>query len=267
MTDLGAQSLQTSLALGTVNIDPALEVAQSSLALVVGQTLSSGTLGRDPHTALLGRGHASEPQRAGAVDLLVDDLTQSVGATGALLLAGVDTLEVDADFVRWTVLVVSAAHTADSVAADLAGGTLLAGDAGDHTHVVAALLAHQAVRGASAGEPAGARLAGAATHTVGVSLAALAVPDAGPLVQRAGDEAGQTLALRLSVPDVALRVWSTGIITNVLTATTHANTFIRAVTIPTGAASLRETPSLVWVAHLTLWTQTTEPGCCGSAVS
>lgn len=99
VADLGTQSSQTSLSLGTVHIDPALQVAQASLALVISQTFSSRTLGRDPHTALLGRGNSSEPLWAGAVHLLVDDLTESVGSTGPLLLAGVDTLEVDADLV------------------------------------------------------------------------------------------------------------------------------------------------------------------------
>ena len=54
VADLGTQSVQTSLSLGTVNIDLTLEVAQSSLALVLVQALPSGTLGGDPDTALLG---------------------------------------------------------------------------------------------------------------------------------------------------------------------------------------------------------------------
>ena len=99
VADLGTQSSQTSLSLGTVHIDPALQVAQTSLALVISQTFSSRTLGRDPHTALLGRGNSSEPLWTGAVHLLVDDVAESIGATGSLLLAGVDTLEVDADLV------------------------------------------------------------------------------------------------------------------------------------------------------------------------
>ena len=43
VADLGAQAAQAALTLGTVNIDRALEVAQTSLALVASQTLCSGT--------------------------------------------------------------------------------------------------------------------------------------------------------------------------------------------------------------------------------
>ena len=99
VTHLGTQSSQATFTLGTVNIDGALEVAQTSLALVASQTFFCRTFGGNPHTALLGRGNSSEPLRTGTVHLLVDDVTESVGATGSLLLAGVDTLEVDADLV------------------------------------------------------------------------------------------------------------------------------------------------------------------------
>ena len=43
VTDLGTEAAQAALTLGTVNIDPALEVAQTSLALVASQTLFSRT--------------------------------------------------------------------------------------------------------------------------------------------------------------------------------------------------------------------------------
>ena len=99
VTDLGTETAQTTFTLGTVHIDGALEVTQTSLALVAGQAVFSGTFGGDPDTALLGRGNSSEPLRTGAVHLLVDDVAESIGATGSLLLAGVDTLEVDADLV------------------------------------------------------------------------------------------------------------------------------------------------------------------------
>jgi hypothetical protein len=99
VTDLGTEAAQTTFTLGTVNIDRALEVAQTSLALVAGQTVASRTFRWDPDTALLGRGNSSEPLGTGTVHLLVDDVTQSIGSTGSLLLAGVDTLEVDADLV------------------------------------------------------------------------------------------------------------------------------------------------------------------------
>ena len=131
---------------------------------------------------------------------------------------------------------------------------------------MAALLPHQAVRGSSAGEPAGAGLAGAAAHTVIVCPTLLAVPDTGPLVQGTRYEARQTLALRLSASDGALSVGTAGVVTNVLTPTTHTDTLVRAVPVPSWAAPFRETPGLVRVAHLTLWAQTTEPGSRGSAV-
>ena len=131
---------------------------------------------------------------------------------------------------------------------------------------MAALLPHQAVRGPSAGEPAGAGLAGAAAHTVIVRLTLLTVPDTGPLVQGTWYEARQTLALSLSASDGALSVGTAGVVTNVLTPTTHTDTLVWAVPVPSGAAPFRETPGLVRVAHLTLWAQTTEPGSCGSAV-
>lgn len=99
VTDLGTEAAQTTFTFGTVNIDRALEVTQTSLALVAGLTVFSRTFRWDPDTALLGRGNSSEPLGTGTVHLLVDDVTESIGSTGALLLAGVDTLEVDADLV------------------------------------------------------------------------------------------------------------------------------------------------------------------------
>ena len=265
MTDLGTQTAQAALTLGTVNVDRALEVAETSLTLVVGQTVSCRALGGDPHTALLGGGNSSKPLWAGAVHLLVDDVAESVGSAGSLLLAGVDTLEVDADLVTGAVLVVSAPDTAHPVAAHLAGWALLAGDAGDEAHLLAALLPHQAVRLAPAGEPAGPALAGGAALAVAVSPAALAVSDAGPLVQGAGDEALQALTDGLSVPDVALGVWTAGIKADVLAAPADTETFVRAVTVSSWAASLGETASLVGVSHLTLRTETAEPCGCGPA--
>ena len=141
----------------------------------------------------------------------------------------------------------------------------MAGDTGDHTHVLTALLSHQTVRLTSAGITAGTGLTGAATLAVVIRATTLAVPDTGPLVQGAGDEALQTLALRLSVPDLTLSVGTAGIKTNVLAPPVNTETFIRAVTISTRAASFRETPGLVGVAHLTLRTETTEPGGGGPA--
>ena len=61
------------------------------------------------------------------------------------MLTRIDALEVDADLITGTVLVVSTSHTADPSTADLAGWALLGGDTGDHTHAVTALLAHQTV--------------------------------------------------------------------------------------------------------------------------
>ena len=44
MADLGTEPAQAPLTLGAVNIDLALEVAQTALALVASQTLLSRTL-------------------------------------------------------------------------------------------------------------------------------------------------------------------------------------------------------------------------------
>ena len=134
--------------------------------------------------------HSGKPLGTCALHILVGDLAQSVGAAGALLLARVDALEVDADLIRGAVLVVPAAGGAHAGAADLAGGALLAGDAGDHAHAGAALLPHQAVILAATRVPTRARLTRAAAHTVSVGPAHLAVADTRAGVQRAWDEAG-----------------------------------------------------------------------------
>ena len=76
------------------------------------------------------------------------------------MLARIDTLEADADLVRRAVLVVPAAKGADTVTTHLRAGALLAGDAGDHAHVVAALLPHQAVILTTTGVPTLSSLAG-----------------------------------------------------------------------------------------------------------
>ena len=231
---LGAQALQTPLPLGTVGIDAALGMTQSTLAPVASWTLVVGTPGWYADTSLLGCGHSGKPVRTPAVHILVEDAAESIGTTGPLLLTRVDTLEVDADLVTGTVVVASAAHTAHPGAADLAGRTLLAGDAGDHAHAVAALLAHQTIILATAGVPALASLTSAAISAVCVQATLLAVSDAGPGVQGAGDEACQTLAHSLSVPDAALSVGTAGVIADILAPTIDTETLVWAVTVSTG---------------------------------
>ena len=190
---LGAEPLQAPLPLGTVCVDLALEVAQPAPALVARGALASRAPRGYPHTPLLGPRHPGKPLGTCALNILVGDLAQSVGAARSLLLARVDALEVDADLVRGAVLVVPAAGGAHAGAADLAGGALLAGDAGDHAHAGAALLPHQAVILPTTRVPTRARLTRAAAHTVSVGAAHLAVADTRARVQRAGDKSGQTL--------------------------------------------------------------------------
>ena len=99
VTDLGAQPVQAALALGAVRVDLTLRVTQTSTALVTRGTLTTGTPGGDPHTSLLWLRHSGKELWTRALDILVVNLAQGVGSTGALLLARVDALEVDADLV------------------------------------------------------------------------------------------------------------------------------------------------------------------------
>ena len=163
---------------------------------------------RDSDTTLLGSWYASESFWTGAANIFPGDLAQGVRSTGSFLLAGVDTLEADANLIGGAVLVVPAAEGADTVAADLGAGALLAGDAGDHAHAVAALLAHQAVILTTTGVPTLSTLAGGATDTVTVSPATLAVSYAGSGIQRTRDKPLKTLTLSLAIIDGALGVGS-----------------------------------------------------------
>lgn len=99
VTHLGAQSVHAALTLGAVRVDLALGVTQTPSTSVTRGTPACGTQGRDPHTALLRLRHSGKPLGTRALDILVVDLAQSVGSTGALLLARIDALEVDADLV------------------------------------------------------------------------------------------------------------------------------------------------------------------------
>ena len=104
------------------------------------------------------------------------------------MLTGIDTLEADADLIGRAVLVVPAPEGADTVAADLGAGALLAGDAGDHAHAVTALLPYQAVILTTTGVPTLSSLTGGATDTIAVSSATLAVSYAGSGIQRTWDK-------------------------------------------------------------------------------
>ena len=150
--------------------------------------------------------HPSKSRWTGALHILVDNLAKGVWSTGTFLRAGVDTLEADANFIGRAVAVAPAANGAHSIAADLAGWTLLAGYAGDHAHAVAALLSYQTVILAPAGDPALSSLAGGPPAAVSIGPAALAVTDAGPRVQRARDESFKALALGSPVSDGAFCV-------------------------------------------------------------
>ena len=182
------------------------------------------------------------------------------------MLTRVDTLEVDADLVTGTVLIASAAHTAHTRAAHLGAGTLLTGDAGDHAHAVTALLPHQTIILTSAGVSTLTSLTGAASSTVIVSSALLTVSDAGPGVQRTGDESSQTLTHCLSVADAALSVGSTRVIADILTATSDTQRLVRTVSVTIGTGTFREAASLVWVTNLTLGAETAKASDCGSTL-
>ena len=99
VTHLGAQPVQAALALGAVRVDLTLGMTQTFTALVTRGALATGTPGGDPHTSLLWPWHSGKPLGTRTLDILVVNLAQGVGSTGALLLARVDTLEVDADLV------------------------------------------------------------------------------------------------------------------------------------------------------------------------
>ena len=145
MAHLGTQSTQAPLSLGTIGIYLTLPVTHSTFTCVLCWAVSIRTSCRDSDTALLGSGDTSKSFWTRAANIFAGYLAQGVRSTGPFLLAGVDTLEADADLIRRAVLVVPAAEGADTVAADLGAGALLAGDAGDHAHAVAALLPYQAV--------------------------------------------------------------------------------------------------------------------------
>ena len=99
VTHLDAQSVHAALTLGTLRVDLTLGVTQAPATLVTRGTPASGTPGGEPHTALLRPRHPGKPVGTRALDILVFDSAEGIGPTGALLLARVDTLEVDADLV------------------------------------------------------------------------------------------------------------------------------------------------------------------------
>ena len=252
VADLHTDVRQALLSLGTVGVDATLPMAHAAPAGVLGRAGATGAAGGDPHTALLRGGDPSKPWWAGTLHILVENLAKSIGAACTLLSAGVDTLEADADFIRRTVAVAPAANGADSVAADLAGGTLLAGDAGDHTHALAALLSHKAVALTAARDPALAGLAGGPSGAVTVTPATLAVSDTCAGVQGARDETVQTLTLCISVGNSAFSVWSTSIKTLVLALAVDTETCCSGtVFVAMRAASFWEASTLIGVSHIT----------------
>ena len=126
VTHLGAQAVHAALTLGTVRVDLTLGMTQSSATPVTRGTLTIGTSGGEPHTPLLRPRHPGKPLGTRTLDILVVDLAEGVGSTGAVLLARVDALEVDADLVGGTVGIGPAAHAAHTGTAHLAGRALLA---------------------------------------------------------------------------------------------------------------------------------------------
>ena len=251
MADLHTDVRQALLSLGTVGVDATLPMAHAAPAGVLGGAGATGAARGNPYTALLRGGHPSKPGWAGTLNILVENLAKSIGAACTLLSTGVDTLEADADFIRRTVAVAPAADGADSVAADLAGGTLLAGDAGDHTHALAALLSHKAVALTAAGDPALAGLAGGPSGAVTVAPATLAVSDTGAGVQGAWDKTLLTLALSVSVGNCAFGVRSTSIEALVLALAIDTETCCSGtIFVAMRAASLWEASTLIRVSHI-----------------
>ena len=106
----------------------------------------------------------------------------------------------------------------------------------------------------------------APAHTISVGPTQLTVSDTRAGVQRTGDEAGQTLALSLSVLDAALGVGAARVIADVLTPATHTDALVGTVSVSTGATSLGETSGLVRVTHLALWAETAEASGSGPAL-
>ena len=252
VADLHTDVRQALLSLSTFRVDAALPMAHAAPAGVLCWAGATGAAGGDPHTALLRGWHPSKPWWAGTLDILVENLAERIGAACTLLSTGVDTLEADADFIRGTVAVAPAADGADSVAADLAGGALLAGDAGDHTHALAALLSHKAVALTAAGDPALAGLAGGPSGAVTVAPASLAVSDTCAGVQGARDKTLQALALCISVGNGAFSVRSTSIKTLVLALAVDTETCCSGtVFVAMRAASLWEASTLIRVTHIT----------------
>ena len=99
VTHLGAQSVLAALTLGAICVDLTLEVTQTPSAPVIRGTPACGTQRGEPHTSLLRLWHSGKPLGTRALDILVVDLAKGIRSTGALLLARVDALEVDADLV------------------------------------------------------------------------------------------------------------------------------------------------------------------------
>ena len=160
MADLHTDVVQTLLSLCTVSINVTLPVAHATLASVLWRTVATRTPRWDSDTALLRGWDSSKSGWTGTLHILVDNLAKSVWSTSAFLRAWVDTLEADAHLVGWAVAVASAPDRADAIATNLSGGTLLAGDTGDHAHALTALLSNKTVVLAAARYPALTSLAG-----------------------------------------------------------------------------------------------------------
>ena len=135
-------------------------MAHSTSALLLGRTTFIGTTGWDPDASSLWRRHTSKSSRAFTFNILSIDAAFCIRATGSLLLAGVDALEVDADLRGWAIVIGAATNLTNSSRAYLVAGALLAGDAGNHAHAVCALLANQTVVHTTAGIPALTLVAG-----------------------------------------------------------------------------------------------------------